>query len=157
MTNRNQDSLPKSNPKITNRNTTQTGDFSEAAFLLKATSLGFGVAKPWSNSERYDFILDNGSRLWRVQVKCTASLRARGYDVQPIRAIYTRELGGKSKFAYTAEDVDALVAHIVPVDAWYVLPIADIINQKSLRFYPDNGCPRARFEKYREAWTLFRT
>jgi hypothetical protein len=144
--------LPKSNPEPAHRNTTQTGDFSEAAFLLKATSLGFGVAKPWSNSERYDFILDNGSRLWRVQVKCTASLRARGYDVQPIRAIY-----GKSKLAYTADDVDALVAHIVPVDAWYVLPIADIINQKSLRFYPDNGCPRARFEKYREAWSLFRT
>ncbi len=144
--------MPKSIPEPAPRNTTQTGDFSEAAFLFKATSLGFGVAKPWSNSERYDFILDNGARLWRVQVKCTASLRARGYDVQPIRAIY-----GKSKLAYTEDDVDALVAHIVPVDAWYVLPIADIINQKSLRFYPDNGCPRARFEKYREAWGLFRT
>jgi hypothetical protein len=141
--------LPKAIPKTTKRNTTETGDFSEAAFLLKATSLGFAVAKPWSNSERYDFILDNGERLWRVQVKCTAYLRARGYDIQPIRAIY-----GKSKQAYTPEDVDALVAHIVPADAWYILPIEDCLH-KSLRFYPDIPCPRARFEKYREAWGLF--
>jgi hypothetical protein len=146
--------LPKSIPEPGHRNTTQTGDYSEAAFLFKATSLGFAVAKPWSNSERYDFILDNGSRLWRVQIKCTASLRARGYDVQPIRAIYTRALGTKSKFAYSPDDVDALVAHIVPVDAWYVLPIAACAH-KSLRFYPDADCPRARFEKYREAWQLF--
>ena len=39
-------------------NTKRKGELSEAAFLLKAASLGFGVAKPWGDSERYDFILD---------------------------------------------------------------------------------------------------
>jgi hypothetical protein len=27
------------------------------------------VAKPYGDSERYDCILDNGRRLWRVQIK----------------------------------------------------------------------------------------
>jgi hypothetical protein len=45
------------------------GEVSELAFFHKAASLGFGVAKPWGDSERYDFILDSGQRLWRVQVK----------------------------------------------------------------------------------------
>jgi hypothetical protein len=35
--------------------------------LHKAAALGFGVAKPYGDSERYDFILDSGERLWRVQ------------------------------------------------------------------------------------------
>ena len=36
------------------------GEIAEAAFLAKAASLGFGVAKPWGDSERYDFIIDSG-------------------------------------------------------------------------------------------------
>jgi hypothetical protein len=31
------------------------GEAAEAAFLAKAASLGFGVAKTWGDSERYDF------------------------------------------------------------------------------------------------------
>jgi hypothetical protein len=131
------------------RNTKRTGELSEAAFVLKATTLGFLVAKPWGDSERYDFILDNGARMWRVQLKCTEVLRARGYDVQSIYSIY-----GKGKFAYTAHDIDILVAHIPPADAWYVLPIEAFERSKSFRFYPDIPCKRARWEKYREAWHL---
>src|SRR5213592_1586521 len=62
--------------KIKRVNTKRKGELSEAAFLLKAASLGFGVAKPWGDSERYDFILDNGHRLLRVQIKATDTLRA---------------------------------------------------------------------------------
>jgi hypothetical protein len=131
------------------RNHKRTGELSEAAFMLKAKTLGFLVAKPWGDSERYDFILAAGPRLWRVQLKCTEVLRARGYDVQPIYTIY-----GKGKITYTADDIDVLVAHILPVNAWYVLPIESIARSTSLRFYPDIPCNSARWEKYREAWHL---
>jgi len=244
-------------------NTKRKGELSEAAFLLKAASLGFGVAKPWGDSERYDFILDphdykihgqgapplsrslrqsgdfdsptlssraqsrdlvvsdaasnpgfgrgapclasfarrgnvtvapalsrslrqGGSfdfdgatsvpagpkdsadfasptlssraksrdlvfpapRLWRVQLKWH---RRPPYDVQPIYSIY-----GQGKRVYTANDIDVLVAHIVPLDVWYVLPVAAFSPGKSLRFYPDAPCKRARFEHFREAWHLLR-
>lgn len=132
-------------------NTKRRGELSEAAFLLKAASLGFGVAKPWGDSERYDFILDSGPRLCRVQLKCTEVVRARGYDVQPIYSIY-----GQGKQVYTSHDIDFLVAHIVPLDVWYVLPVAAFVPCKSLRFYPDAPCKRARFENFREAWHLLR-
>ncbi len=45
------------------------GEMAEAAFLHKASRLGFGVAKPWGDSDPYDLIVDSGRRLWRVQVK----------------------------------------------------------------------------------------
>ena len=40
-------------------NTKRRGELAEIAFTLKAASLGFGVAKPYGDSERYDFILDS--------------------------------------------------------------------------------------------------
>ena len=40
------------------RNTKRRGELAELVFLLIATRLGFGVAKPYGDSERYDFILD---------------------------------------------------------------------------------------------------
>lgn len=130
-------------------NPKRTGELSEAAFMLKARILGFNPAKPWGDSERYDFILDTGRRLWRVQLKCTEVLRARGYDIQPIYSTY-----GKGKITYTADDIDVLIAHIIPLDTWYILPIAAIARCTSLRFYPGIPCKCARWEAYREAWHL---
>jgi hypothetical protein len=133
-----------------NTNTKRTGELSEAAFLLKAVGLGFKVTRPWGDSERYDFIVDAGGRLLRVQIKCTAALRARGYHIQPIHFVY-----GKSKVVYTAQEIDFLVAHIVPLDVWYVVPVEAIAAGTSLRLYPDYDCKQARFEQYKEAWHLF--
>ena len=38
--------------------TKRRGELAELAFLYKAATQGFGVAKPYGDSERYDFILD---------------------------------------------------------------------------------------------------
>jgi PD-(D/E)XK endonuclease len=129
-------------------NTKRTGERSEAAFLNKASSLGFGVAKPWGDSERYDFILDNGRQLIRIQTKCTNSLRAQAYET---RATYTI---GKGRAVYTRQDIDFLVAHVIPLDIWYVLPVEVCTPQPMLRFYPHRQAKQMCLEKYREAWHL---
>jgi hypothetical protein len=129
-------------------NTKRTGERSEAAFLNKASSLGFGVAKPWGDSERYDFILDNGRQLIRIQTKATSSLRAQAYET---RATYTT---GKSRAVYTRQDVDFLVAHIIPLDVWYVIPVEICTPAPMLRFYPHREAKKMRLEPYREAWHL---
>jgi PD-(D/E)XK endonuclease len=133
---------PRKNPK-------RTGELAEAAFLLKAQNMGFRVCKPWGDSERYDFVLDSGGRLWRVQLKSTGALHARGYEVQPIYGVY-----GRGKAGYTADDIDVLVVHIRPCDVWYVLPVEVVAMAKNLRFYPDIECKCARWESYREAWSV---
>lgn len=130
------------------KNTKLTGERSEAAFLNRAASLGFGVAKPWGDSRRYDFILDNGSRLWRIQVKCTESIRAQAYET---RATYTV---GKGRAVYTRADIDFLAAHVAPLDVWYILPVEACTPAPMLRFYPHRQAKKMRLEKYREAWHL---
>ncbi len=78
------------------RNPKRMGEVSQAAFLVKAQSLGFGLAVPWGDSERYDFVVWAGpeGRLLRVQVKATGRLNGGGYDVQPVYS--TRGEGKKT-------------------------------------------------------------
>ena len=59
---------------------------------------------------------------------------------------------GKNKVVYTADDVDILAAHIVPLDVWYVISVGALAAGTSPRLYPDEGCKSAWFDKSREAW-----
>jgi len=122
------------------------GELGELAFSHKAASLGFGVAEPHGEDEAYDFILDSGKRLWRVQVKTIYSPFRNGY-----RAAGRRN----NQDIYKAEEIDFLVAYIAPRDIWYVIPVNHIAASCLLYFYP-SGCKRGggHFECYREAWHL---
>jgi PD-(D/E)XK endonuclease len=126
--------------------TKRRGEVSELAFFYKAASLGFGVAKPWGDSERYDFILDSGQRLWRVQVKSGCHHRKRCYDLHG-------RCGNQEKTQYTSQEIDIFVAYLVPIDVWYVIPV-EKIKKRNLLFFPYGGARRGRYEAYREAWSL---
>jgi hypothetical protein len=126
------------------------GELAELAFAMKAVSLGFGLAKPYGDSQRFDFILRSGSKLSRVQVKSTTTLLNGLYRINAHRRI-----GGRA-IAYLPSEVDFLVAYIIPERVWFVLPIQDILTRTSLLFCP-KGYPRAGInEPYREAWHLLR-
>jgi hypothetical protein len=59
------------------------GEASEAAFLARATSMGFRICKPWGECERYDIVIDYGrGRFYRIQVKCTELFADRRYRVK---------------------------------------------------------------------------
>jgi hypothetical protein len=120
------------------------GEQAEAAFLNKATSLGLSVSKPWGDSERYDFVVNAGRRMLRVQVKSTAYQHG-GRCRYSINALCHAAL-------YTEDEIDFLAVYIVPLDLWYIIPVKACLNRKSLRFYPKATTFRSRYEKYREAW-----
>jgi hypothetical protein len=120
-------------------NPKRAGEISQAAFLLKAEMMGFHLALPWGDSERYDFVLwGRDGTAMRVQVKGTGRLHRGGYEVQPV---HTTRKGGKKR--YTKKDIDVIAAHVQPLDAWYLIPIEKIGRAKSLRFYPE-GNPEVR-------------
>ena len=125
----------------------QKGEVGELAFLHKAASLGFGVAQPHGDSELYDFVIDSGERFWRVQVKSIYVFSSRyGYRTRSTHSGNTH---------YTAEEIDVLVAYIVPRNLWYVIPVDCVPASGSVSFYP-SGHTRGidRMEVFREAWHL---
>jgi hypothetical protein len=124
----------------------------ELAFMCKAVSLGLGVAKPYGETERFDFIVSSGRRLWRVQVKSTSRACHRHY------AIHAHGSRRPHVDLYTKNEIDVIVAYLIPEDAWYVVPIGAIKGRRSLYFYPNgNQRGRAKLEKYREAWWLMKS
>jgi hypothetical protein len=142
-----------SRPDNPNRpNTKRTGERSEAAFLYQASQRRFAISKPWGDSERYDFILDNRPqprvKLFRIQIKCTDCLRADAYET---RATYSV---GRRHVPYNKRDIDFIAAHVVPLNIWYIIPVEVCTPQPMLRFYPHRQAKKMRLEKYREAWHL---
>ena len=121
------------------------GELGELAFSHKAASLGFGVAEPNGEDEAYDFIVDSGQRLWRVQVKSIYRSYRRGYRASCRHS---------NNDHYKAEEIDFVVAYIVPREIWYIIPVNSIVASGFLNFHP-LGCRwGGRFERYREAWHL---
>jgi len=123
------------------------GEMAEAAFLHKASRMGFGVAKPWGDSEPYDLIVDAGARLWRVQVK--SAYRAGEYGGYCFHAH-----GNAGKKVYSLKDIDVLVAYVVPEDVWYVLPVSLFRTVKSMKLFPSSRRRQSKYEVYREGWQL---
>jgi hypothetical protein len=96
------------------------GDLAELAFSHKAASLGFGVAKPHGDNERF----------WRVQVKSTYSSRGPGY----------RALGHRgNRKPYKANEIDFLVAYIAPIDVWYVIPVDALGPSRAMASIPQEA------------------
>ncbi len=134
------------------------GEQAEAVFLQRAVRYGLAIAKPWGDSERYDFVIDGGGRFWRVQVKSCRRQQHKHYGY-PFKA-HSAGLGYKK--AYTADQVDILAAYIVPEDCWYIIPL-EALNSAltfTIHTYPapsGRNCGRHRthdFEPYREAWWI---
>jgi hypothetical protein len=120
------------------------GEAVEAAFLAKATMLGFYVLKPWGDSRPYDFAVESGRRLWKVQVKCATSYRGTRCDAKA---------AGSSGTLYTLDDLDFLAAYVIKKNLWYVVPADAFIPRATVHF---NYGPHSQgmFEHYREAWCL---
>jgi len=125
------------------------GEIAEALFLAKMAMMGYAVATPWGDSERYDAIVDTGSRLLRVQVKSAHRVSANAGGGYHVRA------HGHLRKSYRACEIDLLVAYVVPEDAWYVFPPAAFEKMKSMRLFPLVGKKRSKFEDYREGWGWF--
>lgn len=124
------------------------GELSELAFVHKAESLGFGVSKPYGESNRYDFIVHSEPNFWKVQIKSSNSVGWGGY------MIHAHRRRGEKQVPYTVEEIDFLVAHIVPEDEWFVIPVRAFVPRRSVHLFPRGTAEPGRYEKYRDAWYL---
>jgi hypothetical protein len=118
--------------------------------MQKATSLGFPLALPYGHLHRYDFIVESGRNLWRVQVK-TSKYMVRGlYRV----CIFHRPKG--VGHAYTESEIDFVAVYIIPEGTWYILPVRELAQHETLLFRPTGDRRADPYAYYREAWHLLR-
>jgi hypothetical protein len=153
--------------------TKRRGEISELAFALAAARYGFGISKPFGDSERYDVILDPSHlpsvipteqpkraksrplpfdsprpRLVRVQVKSSTQLIDGCYRINAARHVYGRVV------PYKLSEIDFIVAYIIPEDSWFILPLPHVLGLTNLAFRPKDSRAAGTYDDYREAWHL---
>ena len=108
----------------------QKGKLAELKALASAIEKGYAPSIPAIDC-RYDMILEDESRLWRVQVMYadgtpTASsgsvIAKLAYETRQRRKIYT----------YSADEVDALIVYIPRIDKLCWFPIEVFADKKAL-------------------------
>jgi hypothetical protein len=113
--------------------------------------LGLMVARPYGHNHPYDFIVQGGGNLWRVQVKTCNNVRDRLYNVD------IRHSVNGVRVAYTMCEVDFVVVYIMPEETWYVMPAREVVGRKNLRFRVSGASHRLDPHAHNcEAWQQLR-
>src|SRR5436305_11794174 len=92
------------------------GEWAEICFLHKAASFGMRLSKPYGDSDKYDFVVDSGRRMLRVQVKSVLIPQKNFYQIKT-------GSGRRSKQPYRSSEVDFVAAYIIREKVWYVIPV----------------------------------
>lgn len=100
-------------------NSNWKGQLAVSKAQVRAIELGYDVSVPIMDY-RYDLVLDDGKKLWRVQVKYAN--RKPTHSTGAVTAQLTYETRGRKRVVtYQESEVDALVVYIPKIDklCWF--------------------------------------
>ena len=113
--------------------TAHKGEFALLRVLHRCFDKGWIASRPTKDC-RYDLILDDGERLYRVQVKYVGRHATKCQGA--VNLDFTK--GGKRNRRYSHDEVDAVVAYVAPADVLVWLGPEHFHNRRSiqLRYAP---------------------
>lgn len=115
------------------------GRATEARFLMDAHRDGLIVSRPFADAPSYDCIVDNGKRLFRVQIK---GARATVLRNRPTYVLNINRIGRKRvKF-------DVLAAWLEGESRWVFLPAA-VSRRRQIYITPTGRNARRGWEVFR--------
>ena len=126
------------------KNCKKRGEWAELVFAVRAMERGLSLARPWGESSGYDFAVDQGTGMVRVQVKSTTFREGTGYSCTL----------KDSKGPYKKNSFDFVAAYVIPEDVWFILPAKKIRGMWSVGLYPK--LESSKYFEYKEAWELLR-
>lgn len=123
------------------------GDIIESLFLYETLKRNYSVSKPFGDNDSYDFIVDNSSLLYKVQVKRVSnfSTKTRSYPLHCKK-------GPRKKLNYSVNEVDVFAFYVEPEKAWYLFKNK---AQKIVHVFPHIRDSKSKYEEYRDNWNVF--
>jgi PD-(D/E)XK endonuclease len=122
------------------------GRVGRAGVFAESLESGFCGGKAVWDSDRYDFIVDSGKRLLRVQVKSASCMRQGAYFIT------THRCANGVAIPYTREEIDFMAAYVFPEDTWFVVPVKEFEKKTSIHVFPRERGEHGMYADYREAW-----
>ena len=139
--------MKKRKPKII-QDKKKRGEWAESVFLVRAGEEGLAASKPWGDSRSYDCVVGRPGKFVAVQVKCTIAKLESGNG-------YICSVCSSHK-PYPRGAFDFVAAYVILEDAWYIIPEKEIRGLKSISLCTTGVGSEAKYEQYREAWSLLR-
>lgn len=112
----------------------ETGNKSEAVVLSAYLSAGFTVSIPFGSGAIYDLLVDNGSRIFKIQVK-TAWIRKGIVTYKSVR----RQPKSEVRIPYKNGEVDFIVVYCPANDSLYGVRGENHLGQGWLRLEPSKN------------------
>lgn len=97
---------------------------------MRALELGYVPSIPIMDC-RYDLVLDDGKKLWRVQVKYGDMQLANSVGAIGVRLSYETR-GRRRVYTYSQQEVDSLVVYIPKIDRVCWFPCDTFIGKHEL-------------------------
>ena len=118
-------------------NTQIAGAITEQKCFMKCIEQGYIVSKPLFDNARYDFILDTGKKLLKIQVK-TSRWKDDEHSAFVFNCYSQHSTGnGNKRMRYSNKDIDYFMT--TRDDVFYLYPAPDensTIQEKTLRVLP---------------------
>jgi hypothetical protein len=106
------------------------GDLAVFKAMTRAVEKGYMVSIPAQHC-RYDLVLDDGVRLWRVQVKYADGSPSRSNGSVIAKLLYETRTK-EASYTYSDDEVDVLVTYIPRIDRLCWFPIEVFAGKKTL-------------------------
>lgn len=106
------------------------GITTKLACMQKFIELGYIVSVPYGNNSRYDLLVDNGKKIWKIQCKTAKLCNNGSYNINTCNKI-TNTNKTKTKH-YTKNEVD-FIASIIE-EQLVIIPVELIENSTGKRF-----------------------
>lgn len=117
------------------RNTQMAGAITEQKCFLKCLEMGFQVSKPLFDNARYDFILDIGKNIFKVQIK-TSHWKDEEHSGFIFNCYSQHSTGnGNKRMKYTNKEIDFFMTEKDGKFYLYPAPEEGIL-EKTLRILP---------------------
>ena len=140
------------------KNTKRKGYIYEQIFFTEALKNGLEVFCPLGDHLPVDCIVVNSAgRKFNVQIKGSEKSSVSERKNGCARYKFSTTTGRVVKYPLDCTKVDVVAIFCADIDAWYLIPCLAIDGALTVAVYPHNPDSKAKHEKYREAWEIFKT
>jgi hypothetical protein len=138
--------------------TKRLGYIYEQEFFTRALRQGLEVFTPLGDHLPVDcMIVNSAGKKFNVQIKGSGKASFSGRKNGCNRYKFSTTTGRSVKQPLDCTKVDVVAIYCADIDTWYLLPCMAIDGALTVAVYPHNPNSKAKHEKYRENWEIFKT
>lgn len=120
----------------------EIGIISELQFAVEALKRGFKLYQPFGDSSAYDYIVRDGTKFSRVQVKGTSTKDRGGYTFQTKHSNKNRRYGNA--------EIEFFALHIQPTNSWLIVPVR-AVTSTTVKIHEGKT---NKYRKFKDKWNL---